>query len=454
MPNAQFQRCLVSGAMLLLAGVSQAAVSDADAAKLGKELTPIGAERAANKDGSIPSWEGGVTKAPSGWKPGQARPNPFAADKPLFSIDAASADKYSDKLTPGQLATIKTIPGRRIDVYPTRRSCGYPDWYYERTKKNATLSKIDKNGWGLAESMGGAVPFPIPKSGYEAMWNHKLRWQGEGLSTTDYYGVIPPAGGKSLGPRYAGDEQMSSPMWSPKVNSVAEANGVELQYWDVFTEPPGLAGDMTLAVANLSAPTDLWLYFASQRRVRRAPTYQYDAPQLNYDNLAVVDQYLMFSGPMDRYDFQLMDKKELLIPYNNFPIYEPAAMEDLLTPLGFKPEKMRYELHRVWVVEAKLKSGVRHAYSRRTFYLDEDSWALMAADMYDAQGKLWRSMEATIAPIVELPACASTAYAAYDLQVGRFFADRIFQKTDWLAGREGRIKASRFTPEGMRRAGD
>ena len=121
-----------------LAGGALAAVSEQEAAKLGKELTPVGAERAANKDGSIPEWKGGVAKGKL--KLGDARSDPFAADKPLFSIDASNVDKYKDKLSAGQIELLKTRKGYRMDVYPTQRSCGYPDSVNEQTRKNASFA--------------------------------------------------------------------------------------------------------------------------------------------------------------------------------------------------------------------------------------------------------------------------------------------------------------------------
>lgn len=102
------------------------AATEAQAQALGNTLTPLGAEKAANRDGSIPAWTGGDTKAPAGWKPGQARPDPYAADKPLFTIDASNADRYKDRLTEGQMALLKQLKGYKMDVYPTRRTCGYP----------------------------------------------------------------------------------------------------------------------------------------------------------------------------------------------------------------------------------------------------------------------------------------------------------------------------------------
>ena len=91
-------------ALSLLATGVMAAVSPQEAAQLGTTLTPLGAEKAGNADGSIPAWTGGL-------KPGAAPVDangflgdPFANEKPLFVITAANVAQYKDKLTPGQQA--------------------------------------------------------------------------------------------------------------------------------------------------------------------------------------------------------------------------------------------------------------------------------------------------------------------------------------------------------------
>src|SRR5512139_1364648 len=168
------RKTLITAILAVMSASAVAAVSPEEAAQLGRTLTPVGAEKAGNKEGTIPEWTGGVTTGPAGWKAGQKRVDPFAADKPLFTIDASNVDKYKDKLSEGQVALVKQIKGYRMDVYPTRRSCGFPDFVYERTKTNAREAKLAANGWGLEKGIGAAVLFPIPKTGAEAVWNHKV----------------------------------------------------------------------------------------------------------------------------------------------------------------------------------------------------------------------------------------------------------------------------------------
>lgn len=447
-------KTILIGATIALNGAAHAAVSEQDAARLGKDLTPVGAERAGNKEGTIPAWTGGDMKAPAGWKTGSPRPDPYANEKRQFTIDASNVDRYKDKLAPGQIEMLKTIPGYRMDVYPTQRSCGYPDFYYERTKKNATTAKLGENGHDLAEALGAAVPFPMPRNGAEAVWNHKLHWKGEGFYMS-HAGYIPPKGSESLGEPIAQEEWETSPMWSPSNKGIADARGVEYKLLNVFTGPPSIAGDATLAQYNFSKPNDVWLYFASQRRVRRAPTYQYDSPTLNTENLLIVDQYLQFNGPLDRYDWKLTGKKELYVPYNTYRLNSSSnKVEDVVKPKFLSRDHTRYELHRVWVVEATLKDGMRHMFPKRTFYIDEDTWMILVADMFDAQGKVWRTTETGPYMAWEVPACVWAANTSYDHVTGRVVLDRVLagrKEPDWLAAREGRMKESVFEPDGLRR---
>lgn len=112
----------------LCLGVAQAAVSPQEAEALKGKLTPMGAERAANADGSIPAWTGGFTQVPAGFQNGHRNVDPFAADKPLFSITASNMQQYADKLADGVKQLFKDNPQTfRIDVYQTRRTALRPN---------------------------------------------------------------------------------------------------------------------------------------------------------------------------------------------------------------------------------------------------------------------------------------------------------------------------------------
>lgn len=440
---------------VMLAPAAQAAVTEQEAAQLGKSLTPVGAERAGNKDGTIPEWKGGVTSAPAGWKAGQKRIDPFAGDKVLYSIDASNVDKYKDRLSEGQMALVRQLKGYRMDVYPTHRSCGFPDIVLERTRTNAREARLAANGWGLEKGIGAAVLFPIPKTGAEAVWNHKLRYMGEGR--IEQYATIFSNKGGDFTPLVQ-QQWTWVPFHSPKNKGVEDVGGVEMKLLNAVLSPAARAGELILAHWSMNESSDAWLYFPGQRRTRRAPTFAYDNPVPGYENLESVDQYPMYAGAMDRYDWKLVGKQELLIPYNSFKLIDKSRKyKEIYLPQYVNRDLMRYELHRVWVVEATLKEGMRHIFPRRVMFIDEDSWTLLLTDLYDAQGKVWRVQEASLWVAPEIPACVSQEFAGYDLNVGRYIVETATQEhrpTDWLAGREGRINPNMFNPGELRRRGE
>lgn len=441
--------CLISACAL-----ASAAATEQEIARLGKDLTPVGAEKGGNKDGSIPPWNGGLVSPPPGWKPGQKRVDPFKDDKPLFSINASNVDQYKDKLSEGQLALVKTLKDYRMDVYPTRRSCGFPDFVYERSKVNARQAKLAANGWGLEKAIGAAVLFPIPKSGAEAMWNHKLRYMGEGR--IEYYATI--FSNKNGFTPLVQDQWVTVPFHNRDNKGVEEVDHVEVKLLNGVVAPAARTGELILVHWNMNATNDAWLYFPGQRRVRRAPTFAYDNPVPGYENLETVDQYPMYAGVMDRYDWKLVGKQEMVIPYNSWKwVDKSRKYTEIYGPDFVNRDLVRYERHRVWKVEATLKEGMRHIFPKRVFYLDEDSWGLMVVDNYDAQGKVWRVQESSLIVAPEIPACVSQEFMGYDLNVGRYIAENATQErpeTDWLAGREGRIDKSKFNSDGLRRAGE
>ncbi|MGE5245884.1 MAG: DUF1329 domain-containing protein, partial [Betaproteobacteria bacterium] len=107
----------VAAALCGLAAPAQAKLTAAEAARLGADLTPIGAEKAGNKDGTIPAWTGGLCSPPAGWTPAQGYVDPFASDKVLFTITKANAAQYKDKLAPGALAMLEKYDTFKMPVY-------------------------------------------------------------------------------------------------------------------------------------------------------------------------------------------------------------------------------------------------------------------------------------------------------------------------------------------------
>lgn len=456
--NTPFRPRIVGVALALvftttLSATASAAVSEQDAARLGKDLTPVGAEKAASKDGAVPAWDGGMTKVPAGWKPG--RLDPFKDDKPLYSVDASNLDKHADKVPPGQAALIKAYKGYKLDVYPSHRSCPAPDIVAERTKKNATYARIGEDGWRLEQAYGAGVPFPIPKSGVEVLWNYKTRYTGLGRRA-QISALMPDKDGSIVETKQWFFEMY--PFNDPKTTTLKDVEGIDSKLLYDVLSPPSRAGEGYLIHAYLDKPQDAWIYFPGQRRVRRSPTFAYDNPIAGFDNLYFVDQINMFTGAPDRYDFKLAGKKEMIVPYNSYKLIDKKnKFKEMLGPEYVKRDFMRYETHRVWVVEAAVKGDKRHSFAKRVFYIDEDSWALLHVDMYDAKGNLWRVQEGSLWAAPDVGACISYEYQMYDLVARRYVTDNWTAEgevLDLTAGKEGRVNAATFSQDELRRRGE
>ena len=371
---------------MLFAPAAVAAVTAEEAQQLKTTLTPMGAERAGNKGGSIPEWTGGFTTVDPGRKPGDRRYDPFAEDKPLFSITAENADKYTDKLADGVVAMLKTYPKSfKINVYPTRRTAAAPQRIYDSTFQNATSAHLEKDGVAIRGAKAG-VPFPIPKTGEEIRWNHITRWHGEAIDSRYKVWSITSDGTPVLASQGKVTDQW--PFYY-KDNPVE----TEYQLGVLQVEAPAFRVGEALLLREPNDFSDgrhIWQYLSGQRRVRRAPTIGYDTPDFVASGTNFFDEAQGMLGSPERYDFKLVGKKEMYIPYNTNRLFMHKDQEVMDTN-HLKPEFVRWELHRVWVVEATLKSGRRHAVPRRVSYHDEDTWSTAIMDGWDPQGKLWRT---------------------------------------------------------------
>ncbi len=388
-----FRRTLFAAAIASASIASAlAAITAEEAKQLGTTLTPVGAEKAGNKDGTIPEWTGGYTTIPAGFVKGSGmRPDPFAADKPRLTITGKNADEHKDKLTVGTYTLLKKYPSYRIDVYPTRRSQTMPKRLLDNSIKNATVAKTTSGGEGIADAIPG-VPFPIPKTGHEAIWNHLVRYIGNPVSkfqsnNVDSAGVITLAA--------QGDSFQEFPIYSSGKNDVFKGTDIYYQIKVFYTAPARRAGEALIvkdAVNPLEQGRRAWQYLPGQRRVKLAPDISYDTPNPGVAGLATYDDTFIFNGALDRFDWKLVGKKEMYVPYNAYKFYYYTGEVDGMAKANhINPDLERWELHRVWVVEATLKPDKRHIYHKRTFYLDEDSWINLASDQYDARGQLYRS---------------------------------------------------------------
>ena len=404
---------------LLAAPFAHAAVSAEEAAKLKTTLTPLGAERAGKKDGSIPAWDGGFTKAPAGYKSGEPRPDPFAGEKPLLSISAKNMAQYDGRLTDGVKALMKKQPDFRIDIYPTHRTAAAPQYVYDNTFKNATRAKLVDGGHGTENAYGG-LPFPIPKDAYEVIQDFRLAWVGVNTDAQIRVWVVTADGKRSMA---SGGVQTFRKAYYDPDGSPEKLDGYHTLLKFVATEPGSKAGEAILVHDNLNASKQrsVWQYLVGQRRVRKAPSVGYDTPDSVTSGIGLFDEAFMLLGPIDKHELKLIGKKELYVPYNNNRA-ALAKVADLVTPNTLNPSLVRWELHRVWEVEATLVAGKRHVVPKRRYYIDEDSWQILLEDGWDAKGELWRTGYTLTLLAPDIPALlGNVMWGGYDLQTGAYF---------------------------------
>jgi hypothetical protein len=439
-------------ALALSATPAVAQLGAADLAKLGTTLTPIGAEKAGNAAGTIPAWEGGITRPPGGYVEGGAYPDPFANDKPLFTITGQNADQYRAQLSEGQVAMLKKYPDYKMIVYPTHRSASFPQCHYDETRQCAAKAQLAPGGNGVLGCTGG-IPFPEPKNGNEAIWNTLLRYRGDTYGLNWDQAAVTRGGDYALVKfQYEYDFQYGN---CSKPPSQREPNMI-LNYLQSVTAPARLAGYILLVhetVDQVKEPRTAWTYNPGQRRVRLAPQVAYDNPGTAADGLRTNDDFGMYNGATDRYDWKLVGKKEMYIPYNSYKLNDPKyKYSDILKPGHINQDLARYELHRVWVVEATLKPGMSHIYAKRVFYIDEDSWAIVASDQYDGRGQLWRVAELHNENWYNVPMWYATIEVHNDLQSGRYIAMGLTNEEKVLYKPLKRTPGD-YTPEALRGMG-
>ncbi len=423
-------------------------------ARLGNDLTPMGSIRAGNADGTISAWDGGLTQAdwPAGFQPGDRHPDPFPNDRPLFVIDGQNFREYADRLSAGQIATFERYPDTYyMRVYETRRTASFPERIYEMTRRNAETGRLVADGEGVADVAEG-FPFPLPQNAYELMWNHKLKYKGIG-GTRFNNQVVPTARGSFQLIRLR--EELLG-LYYREGSTIEDTNNILLYFFQEVESPARLAGNILLvheSLNQLEQPRQAWIYNPGQRRVRRAPNVAYDNPGTASDGLRTNDMTDMFNGAMDRFEWEIVDRREIFIPYNSYRAHSSDLdADDLVRPGHLNPEHMRYQLHRVWIVEATLREGTRHINPRRTFYLDEDSYQIALIDHYDQRGNLWRASEAHTINFYEVPTYWSSIEVHMDLQSGRYIANGI-DNMDPVNTFNVELSPSAFTPQALRTRG-
>jgi|SRR5690242_5307231 len=431
-----------------------AAVSADEAKQLGSTLTPIGAEKAGNKDGTIPAYTGPLAAPASYQKGATLRPDPFADEKPRLAITEKDVAAQGDKLTEGTKELLKRDKTMRLDVYPTHRTVGVPQRVLDNTVKNAIGAKAIEGGLAVENALPG-YPFPIPKTGAEVMWNHLLRYSGLGYDGSRYENWnVDSAGVPTLA--VAAEAFWAWPIYDAKHTSVITANE---PYWYnklLYVGPARRNGEALLIIDSVNAlkePRKAWQYLPGQRRVRLAPDLAYDTPNPGAAGAGTYDDVSVFNGALDRYDWKLVGKKEMYVPYSSYRLTYHKPVSDLTKPHHLNPDFVRWELHRVWVVEGTLKPDKRHIYAKRVFYVDEDSWTALASDEYDARGQLYRSSFAFQSYSYDVQAPFADTFVIYDFSSGAYNITGLFGTYGGLKYMSELPRDTFWTPDALAGAG-
>tara|TARA_Y100001958_G_scaffold154205_1_gene142803 strand:- start:396 stop:1751 length:1356 start_codon:yes stop_codon:yes gene_type:complete len=399
----------------------------ADASILGSGLTANGADPSASADGMIPAYTGGITKPPADYVAGGDHVDPFAADKPLFSITAQNMGEYSNRLSAGQKALLARKEGNyRMDIYPSRRSCALPQFVYDETKKNVARARLIDGGNGVAGARIG-VPFPITKNALEIFWNHNFYWHGH-----RYHAITSGANVYKNG----AITKIIREDW--RYNFYADPQGPDPQHandqfhWMGIWKAPqrfnGSGFSMTNTINQVKEPRNGVMFNPSTRRIMKAPAaaVTYEGPLSTADGMRQSHDMFLFSGSPDRYEWKLLGKKEIFVPYNAYKASASTTSHDaLMTPHNLNPDYLRYELHRVWVLEATQKDNFRMKQARRVFYVDEDSWIFLMADIFNKRDELIYVQHAFTKNYYEAPACVFEFDVMHDMTTGNYNVDHI-----------------------------
>ena len=438
---------------LLATSVMAQSLTQSEINKLGNELTPVGAEKAGNASGTIPEWTGGLATNAGKQLERNFWENPYEGEQAEFVITAQNYQEHREKLTAGQIAMFERYPDTfKMPVYQTHRSVGYPQEIYDQIKENAGQARLVNNGDGIENFTHGSFAFPIPKVGGEVIWNYLTRYRKN--VQREYAQAMPQTNGAYTLIKF--QEDVAYPQYMPDVN-LKDAANVLVYFKQRVNAPSRLAGNVLLVhdtLDQLKEPRMAWVYNAGQRRVRRAPQVAYDGPGTASDGMRTTDNFSMFSGAPDRYDWKLVGKKEVYIPYNSYKISDPRLKySDILQAGHINPEHTRFELHRVWEVEGTVKQGQRHIYAKRNFFFDEDSWLLALADHYDSRGTLWRVGEGHVSHAYGEQLPGFGIETLYDLLAGRYIALGMYNEESSAPKFDYTPSYREFTPAALRSSG-
>lgn len=453
------KKMMVAALGMLCTQLALATPTAEEAAELGKSLTPMGAIKAGNKEGTIPEWTGGLCTPPAGYAPkngakgGTPYVDPFADDKPLFKINAQNMAQYADKLDEGTQELLRRYPDTfYVQVYPTHRSACFPNWLYENNIKNVMRPKIVGSDIPSLDGAHAQTPFPIPKNGVEAVWNGLVPYRPlESYNNYLNYYVDSSGRGTVIDDKIVYEK---NPYWDNSVDMIPDEKPYNLQL-SRAVYPPAAVGTMTLGWTYRRPDLrgdPVWSYIPGQRRVRLAPEFAYDGVPPNAGGTFLFDEGGGFKGKMNKFDFKLLGRKEMYIPYNSNTEALSAGPEVNLAN-HIDPAVMRWELHRVWVVEATLKPGERHVQQRKMMHYDEDSWKIAIYQGIDHSGKVHHHDYFMLRQSYEKPGLEFANFITMDFSK-RAYSHWMFTGKQGVSEKFGTlmekdIADNWFTPQGM-----
>ncbi|MBV1930572.1 MAG: DUF1329 domain-containing protein [Porticoccaceae bacterium] len=392
-------------------------------AKIDKaqKLSFFGAEIAGNKEGSIPAWTGGITSPPPAYKKGDWHPDPFVSDQVLFTIDHANIEQYKDKVSAGHQALMAKYPDSyRLRVYPSHRSVSYPSRIEAQTLKYQNQAKIVDDGAGI-EGIVQGIPFPRPENGEQAFWNMRLSYKGGGYSGYYSTALTTSEGGYELGI----SKHEIEFMYGDERTTLENLNNIKTRAVMYTLRPAKNAGGMYLYHFLINSKDEErrnWAYNPGKRRVKRSSMISHDQPMAGSDGIHIWDQGDMWLGPMTEFNWKIIGKQEMYVPYNAYQLHSgDTRVDDIVTARHINQDLARYELHRVWVIEATRRENSSHLYQRRRYYLDEDSWRIMVAEHYDENGAVHRFSEAHHINFYEAKVFYTTLDTYYKLDTDRYY---------------------------------
>ena len=306
-----------------------------------------------------------------------------ADDAPLYLVDRGNLATHASLLTPGQQALIAALPDSfRMPVHAAS-SAPLPS----TGPLAGGAARLAEDG-ALLDYSGG-LPFPKlddrdPDGGLKAIWNHRLRWRGEGRRRATVQAVISADGDLSLIYEHEYSRFPSRP--SPLL----------AQQWFGIAAPARLAGAVKLLHEGFDGPPLAWQrspgpVLPSFRATTEAGE---DSAVIGADDLYNEDQREGFSGSPERWRWKLIGRSVRLMPWaaDRFHAHERAPAK-LLGPRHPDTALLRYEPRRVIELEATLKPGRSGPWPQRHYYLDEATWQVLLVELFGRDDRLQRVQE-------------------------------------------------------------